>query len=150
MYDSTPCDTKQRVLVTMAIELTLEGAVFDQGAIEDKQLLPQKRKKSWKPTVKSLQEEMERRKEELGIGGSLRRIKSSGLRYQWLVDNLIVDQGDIRIIGLNEIKKEFGSSRKRERSKMERNCPLFKICLLSSYIRFFKESYMQNKDTIGW
>jgi hypothetical protein len=72
----------------MPIGLTLKGVVFDQAAIEGKELLPQNRKKCWKPT---LQEEMERRKEELGIGGSLRRIKSSALRYQWLVDNPIVD-----------------------------------------------------------
>ena len=98
-YDSTPCETKQRVLVTMAIGLTLKGVLFDKAALEDKELLPQKRKRVWKPTVVSLTEEMDRRKEQLGQDLLLKsQLRSQSLRLDWLVSNPIINREDIAFV----------------------------------------------------
>ena len=82
----------------MAIGLTLKGTLFDKAALENKELLPQKRKKVWKPTVTSLKEEMDRRKQQLGLDLFATKLRSQALRLDWLVSNPIVNKEDIAFV----------------------------------------------------
>ena len=62
LYEKAECKEKTKLIITMAIGLTINGLVFDQTTV-DSDMLPSMNRKAWKrPSKASIANEIKRRK----------------------------------------------------------------------------------------